>query len=77
MRIGLPAEAAVANAIRLLGRLLDDVGVAGRRRAKSVVAGMAAIRRLDDAALVVDDAGTGGRQGAEPRTGRAGRRERW
>src|SRR3954465_9712867 len=66
------AEGAVANTVRLLGRLLDDLGVAGlqpREGAVEVVggqvdAGVGSLRHHlgDGAALVVGDAGGGGRR---------------
>src|SRR5680860_383008 len=66
------AEGAVANPVRLLGRLLDDVGVAGlqpREGAVEVLGGQDddGVGSLghhlgDGAALVVGDAGVGGRR---------------
>src|SRR6266540_485517 len=74
------AEGAVANPIRLLDRLLDDLGVAGlqpREGAVEVLCGQEdpAVGALghhlgDGAALVVGDAGVGGRRPQED--GRAG-----
>src|SRR5882672_11664272 len=61
------AEGAVANAVRLLGRLLDDLGAAGLYPLEGVVevgggqeeGGIGALRHHlgDGAALVVGDAG--------------------
>src|SRR5260370_13795871 len=67
------AEGAVANPVRLLGRLLDDLGAAGLHPLEGAVEvgggqeddGVAALGHdLDDgAALVVGDAGVGGGRG--------------
>ena len=83
MRIMLPAgsrNGAVANAPRLVGRLLDDLGVAGLQllegavevRGGQVDAGVGALGHHlgDGAALVVGDAGVGGRRVQDD--GRAG-----
>ena len=83
MRIMLPggiAEGAVANAPRLVGRLLDDLGAAGLQLLEGAVevgggqvdAGVGALGHHlgDRAALVVGDAGVGGRRVQDD--GRAG-----
>src|SRR6266511_6186369 len=81
------AEGAVANPVRLLDRLLDDLGVAGlqpREDAVEVGRGQQdpAVGALghhlgDGAALVVGDAGVGGRRRQEDgRAGLAGRADR-
>src|SRR3981081_1084953 len=67
------AEGAVANAVRLRGRRLDDLGAAGLQPREGAVeigggqddAGVAALGHHlgDGAALVVGEAGTGGRRG--------------
>src|SRR5665811_439009 len=75
------AEGAVANAVRLLGRLLDDLGVAGLHPLEGAVEVLGgqedpAVGTLghhlgDGPALVVGDAGVGDRRRQED--GRAGR----
>ena len=83
MRIRLPAgsrNGAVANPVRLVGRLLDDLGVAGLEPLERAVevgggqddAGVGALGHHlgDGAALVVGDAGVGGRRVQDD--GRAG-----
>src|SRR5215204_5613507 len=74
------AEGAVANPVRLLDRLLDDLGVAGLHSLEGAVevlggqedAGVGALGHHlgDGAALVVGDAGVGGRRMQDD--GRAG-----
>ena len=74
------AEGAVADAVRLLGRLLDDLGAAGLQLLEGAVevgggqddADVAALGHHlgDGAALVVGDAGVGGRRVQDD--GRAG-----
>src|SRR5262245_19498664 len=66
------AEGAVANPVRLLGRLLDDLGVAGLQPLEGAVevgggqqdAGVGALGHHlgDGAALVLGDSGAGGRR---------------
>src|SRR4051794_13537453 len=66
------ADAAVPDAVRLLGRLLDDLGVAGLQPLEGAVevgggqvdAGVGALGHHlgDGAALIVGDAGSGGRR---------------
>src|ERR1700730_18422055 len=77
------AEGAVANAVRLRGRLLDDLGSAGLQPREGAVeigggqddAGVAALGHHlgDGVALVVGEAGAGGRRGQEEGPGRAAR----
>ena len=90
MRIWLPAgsrNGAVAGAVRLIGRLLDDLGVAGLdplEGAVEVVGGQQdpAVGALghhlgDRAPLVLGDAGVGGRRGEQDRgVGLVGRADR-
>src|SRR5215831_7880895 len=71
------AEGAVADAVRLLGRLLDDLGVAGLQalegvievRGREVDAGVGSLGHHlgDGAALVVGDAGSRGRREEDDR----------
>src|SRR5262245_41278421 len=78
------AEGAVANAVRLVGRLLDDLGVAGLQPLEGGVevgggqvdAGEGALGHHfgDHAALVLGDAGRGGRRVHDDRRSGLGRR---
>ena len=81
------AEGAVADAVRLLGRLLDDLGVAGLQPLEGAVEvrggqderGVGALGHHlgDGAALVVGDAGVGGRRVQDDgRAGLVGRADR-
>src|SRR3990172_2131595 len=81
------AEGTVANAVRLLGRLLDDLGVAGLQPLEDPVEvrggqqdhGVGALGHHlgDGAALFVGDAGVGGwRMEDDGRAGLAGRTDR-
>src|SRR5919201_520663 len=83
-RAGRVAEGAVAHSVRLIGRLLDDLGVAGLQPIEGAVdvlggqvdAGVGALGHHlgDGAALLVGDAGRGGRRVQDGRGAGAGGR---